>query len=942
MSNPNALSTPIHSLRDKIAELKSLLDDGLISQVVYDDSVKSLIAVHVSPPSISITNVQTNNNAAPTTPATPVVQTRLSDFGVHETVKFGTKTFSVRPESDSVVPVVACEYKQCKKTFKNAQGASSHAQHCSFKPKSEKSSTNSLASLWAKAPLRPARDVRLPADNDEVVSIPDDPTLPVSAPQSSASVKVGRRGGQHRRAYSLRTKLNVIDWLDENEARMQQRHNMEHVFRVASVVHGVKGTSSIKKWYGKEREKLEVAAKDHSDRRMRATYRLNPVAQSARLQWPLVEETLRSSIRKMRVDGQRVTAAFFKMEAAALVRSAYADDLNASSWLPDAMWLKRFASRNNFSQRRRTNNHQQSLVDRLPIVRHFHYLLGKEMETSCVPLCLRFNMDEVPVSFGTDKGDVTYEEKGSSSVWLPAMPGGDQRRLATLMPLLRLDGTFPQPRLAIIFRGKGLRITDIERKAYHPDVDVYFQEKAWCDDNIMREWTARTYIPAIGGTISEVANATDVVVASCAENEARFVAPKLLFLDNLASHQSDDVKQLLKQAYTKPWYYPPNLTDELQPVDANVGVTLKNIMKRRFYEWLQLDTNRTRWLSAQVTASERRVLLSQLAGEAWTEIAEKRMPVIQRAAARTGNDITSRSDTERVVLSGIVDGTYAVCDEDAQLSAELLERYRPKRKRKVTHANTVPARRKKAKATGGNSDVSRVRPPPTVSGENARAAVTSTTVSAAVDTTLMNDDDDDDDVSTDSEASRDGNIDDDDASLTCDDDDDAILCAPETDVQWDEEAVVPKHIEVSRLRAMELRERDAAHLCIAPRGYRLVPVEEVCEEMQLAGGWSERAQIAEKDVLHQRIAYKLSLGGRRAGFNWVTAKVVSPLDKHPDNFLVKFDQGQSLGKHSPLQSVPVSLKTRNYGVDSAWVLLKKLQPDDYSVIQINAASRNAP
>ena len=49
-----------------------------------------------------------------------------------------------------------------------------------------------------------------------------------------------------------------------------------------------------------------------------------------------------------------------------------------------------------------------------------------------------------------------------------------------------------QPRIAVIFRGKGLRVRKDEKDAWHPSVDVYWQENAWADTNFSIEWAERT------------------------------------------------------------------------------------------------------------------------------------------------------------------------------------------------------------------------------------------------------------------------------------------------------------------------------------------------------------------------------------------------------------------------------------------------------------------
>lgn len=106
------------------------------------------------------------------------------------------------------------------------------------------------------------------------------------------------------------------------------------------------------------------------------------------------------------------------------------------------------------------------------------------------PPSTRYNVDQCPLPFVLNH-DTTLEEEGASRVWM-AEPGGGalSKRQATLQLCLSADPERPQPRPAIIFRGKGLRITAEEnfKLAWDRRVDVYFQENAWLDGNIAEEW----------------------------------------------------------------------------------------------------------------------------------------------------------------------------------------------------------------------------------------------------------------------------------------------------------------------------------------------------------------------------------------------------------------------------------------------------------------------
>ena len=80
-------------------------------------------------------------------------------------------------------------------------------------------------------------------------------------------------------------------------------------------------------------------------------------------------------------------------------------------------------------------------------------------------------------------GDRTYEDKGAKRVWLAGSPADDGKRFCTLYVIARAKGdpSKPrrgQPKLGIIFRGGGIRISDAERASWHPEVRVRFQKKA--------------------------------------------------------------------------------------------------------------------------------------------------------------------------------------------------------------------------------------------------------------------------------------------------------------------------------------------------------------------------------------------------------------------------------------------------------------------------------
>ena len=91
----------------------------------------------------------------------------------------------------------------------------------------------------------------------------------------------------------------------------------------------------------------------------------------------------------------------------------------------------------------------------------------------------RFNVDQSPMPFFVDSKK-TYEiiKPGDmhQKTWISQPVSGLEKRQCTLQVCIRADGK--QPRIAVIFGGKGKRVRPDEKAAWCPDVDVLWQENA--------------------------------------------------------------------------------------------------------------------------------------------------------------------------------------------------------------------------------------------------------------------------------------------------------------------------------------------------------------------------------------------------------------------------------------------------------------------------------
>ena len=127
-------------------------------------------------------------------------------------------------------------------------------------------------------------------------------------------------------------------------------------------------------------------------------------------------------------------------------------------------------------------------------------------------------MDQSPLPFAIDTKK-TYEhiepknpENRHKKIWVSQPGTGLEKRQCTLQICLRPEGQ--QPRVGIIFRGLGKRISAVEKSSWHQQVDVFFQQNAWADTEFCVKWVEKTLKPVV---------------------DSRFV----LFLDNLSGQDAD-------------------------------------------------------------------------------------------------------------------------------------------------------------------------------------------------------------------------------------------------------------------------------------------------------------------------------------------------------------------------------------------------------------------
>ena len=91
----------------------------------------------------------------------------------------------------------------------------------------------------------------------------------------------------------------------------------------------------------------------------------------------------------------------------------------------------------------------------------------------------------------SDKSTVQHQHK----VWISQPGSGLNTRQCTLQVCCRPTGE--QPRLAVIFRGTGKRVSEDEKAAYQQDIDVYWRENLWANMQMSVEWVEKTLASAV-------------------------------------------------------------------------------------------------------------------------------------------------------------------------------------------------------------------------------------------------------------------------------------------------------------------------------------------------------------------------------------------------------------------------------------------------------------
>ena len=156
-------------------------------------------------------------------------------------------------------------------------------------------------------------------------------------------------------------------------------------------------------------------------------------------------------------------------------------------------------------------------------------------------------------------GGKGYETQGAKTVWHRGGASGLDKWQYTAQLTIFADGV-PRVKPLLIFRGKGLRIAEAEKKQYDSRVVVCFQENACCDENVMKFWSRHMWKRPYSDDASR---------------------PRLLVADVHRAQTTDCVKKIIAdECNTSIVLVPPGCTSLVQPLDVTFNKEFKAVIER--------------------------------------------------------------------------------------------------------------------------------------------------------------------------------------------------------------------------------------------------------------------------------------------------------------------------------------------------------------------------
>lgn len=483
-------------------------------------------------------------------------------------------------------------------------------------------------------------------------------TLPTQMDGRKKNHGASRR---QRRSYEFKYTLIL-----EYERILAQHALGDQTSQVVADIYSV-SRNQVTDWV-RDKDKIIAAMKNPK-------YRKNSRVRKKKGRFHLCEKALHKSFLLQRKKGRGIGPQWIRQSMLKQVRDKKPDGWRLFS--ARRGWLARFAKRFNLCLRRKTNCKRVPIEVRVPHLKRWfavfrQHLLsfkgkkGYDDQWSIYPPENRWSVDQVPA--GLFDPTSTYETKGADFVHIASNGSADGHRICTLQVLCRniAKSNKPrggQPRMVICFKGLGVRISADERSQYHKDVYVMFQKKAWYDGATCNKWVV------------------EVAMQDIPKRDATNGKRHLILCDNLGGQtklQNPQFAKLCdKHSHADVWNLLAGNTDEIQVVDAGLGAYVKRHAEGVMNEWLAVEENWQEWAEKGcLSASRKRILLTQWYGEAWQRACEGFETETQNWAAfdfqgvftKCGSNLTADGTNDDLIKLQKLD-EFTFCAEDAKRDA---------------------------------------------------------------------------------------------------------------------------------------------------------------------------------------------------------------------------------------------------------------------------------
>ena len=517
---------------------------------------------------------------------------------------------------------------KCGATFSNEQGLGGHMIHCkhydllSVPPSRSQGCTRGLSIVH----------------NASTITAPSSRRCKSTVPQESKPDKRrGNKGSLRRRRYSMQEKFDVMEQCDETIASdlfptiHTPTQYFNYYYRNPDICH--KWVSQYGKWSKPAYREKVVGIILGNNFAARGKFTRSPYHQ--------LESLLYEEILNKRKNGHRISNTFIRIRALSLFQQLKDESVPGYQDLKFKAsngWRSNFIKRRKLKYRRRksgkrfsANKHVQTYQNflqclRFKLLRPIDDTVQSDALWGRFPPSHRYNMDQVPLPFVVSQ-DFTFTVENDTNIHITCPSESLRKRQWTMHVVTNAgDGEKRHAWVDLVTRGAGKRIKQAETQRYHPGVDMFWQKNAWVDGEVMKKLAHKFVREKLDK------HGDDWVI---------------LYADNLSAHLLPEVKSIFGTNHVLVVYFPPNMTEMVQPIDAGYGRSLRCAIGRELDAWLMDAANLLKWES-KMSAMERRILVTHLVARAQEymmqpEIDSQRISCFER----TGCLITTQVCPER-------------------------------------------------------------------------------------------------------------------------------------------------------------------------------------------------------------------------------------------------------------------------------------------------------